>query len=234
MKDILIYIPEPAPAVRFAAQQLERWGFSSTALPCANMTHALLGVPTRSMPLPGALPEDIVVFGGNITGAPYKTVDFLRDEAYLAANAAITAHCALQIAMDRLPVTLDGCKVLLIGWGRISKCLVPLMKALGAEVTVASRKDADRAILEATGFQALDTGSMEATGYRLIINTAPAPVLDCAEAEENAVLLDLASKQGISGGNVIWARGLPGKCAPESSGMLIAKTVLRYLGKEHI
>jgi len=34
--------------------------------------------------------------------------------------------------------------------------------------------------------------------------------------------------------DVIWARGLPGKEAPESSGELIARTVLRLIaGKEN-
>ena len=41
------------------------------------------------------------------------------------------------------------------------------------------------------------------------------------------VLMDLASSPGIDGENVLWARGLPGKIAPESSGELIAKTVMR-------
>ncbi len=232
MKEVLIYIPEPNGAVGFAARQLAAWGFSLTSLPCDGVTHVLLEVPTKSMPLPGSLPEAATVFGGNVADAPYQAVDLLKDEAYLAANAAITAHCAVKIAMERLPVTLDRCKVLLIGWGRISKCLAPLLKALGAQVTIASRREADRGILEATGYAAVDTYNLDAMPYRLIINTAPAPVLDENQASDNALLLDLASKKGISGDKVIWARGLPGKEAPESSGQLIAKTVLRYLGKE--
>ena len=51
---------------------------------------------------------------------------------------------------------------------------------------------------------------------------------------EKSGITDLASVKGIAGDNVIWARGLPGKDAPEESGTLIAKTVLRYaLGKEN-
>ena len=44
--------------------------------------------------------------------------------------------------------------------------------------------------------------------------------------------IDLASVKGMEGGDVIWARGLPGKDAPESSGVLIGKTVLRLAMKE--
>lgn len=44
--------------------------------------------------------------------------------------------------------------------------------------------------------------------------------------------IDLASKPGIGGTDVLWARGLPGKFAPESAGKLIAQTILRLLKEE--
>lgn len=231
MKEILFYIPDDSGAMGFAAARLRQWGFPVTALPRPDATHALLAVPTKQIP---PLPEDVTVFGGNLPSLPQTCVDLLRNEAYLAENAAITAHCALKIAMDRLPVTLQGCPALVIGWGRIGKCLAPLLKGLGAKVSVAARKEADLAILSATGFDAVETDRIDAKKYRLIINTVPAPVLDGNAAASDAVLMDLASKKGISGEHVLWARGLPGKEAPESSGALIARTVLRYLGKEQL
>ena len=44
--------------------------------------------------------------------------------------------------------------------------------------------------------------------------------------------MDLASKKGIAGNDVIWARGLPGIHAPEESGALIARTILDLLKEE--
>ena len=231
MEEILFYIPASSAATDHAARLLQRWGLSVTPIPCPGITHVLLGVPTKEIP---DLPEDVTVFGGNLPHLPQKCVDLLRDERYLAQNAAITAHCALVIAMENLPVTLDGCETLVIGWGRIGKCLAPLLKALGARATVAGRKEADRAILEATGYGAVEISSIDARKYRLIVNTVPAPVLDADTAAKDAVLIDLASQKGISGAHVLWARGLPGKDAPESSGELIARTILRYLGKEQL
>ena len=71
--------------------------------------------------------------------------------------------------------------------------------------------------------------------FDIIINTAPAPVMDQQEARPDALLVDLASIKGITGDRVIWARGLPNKDAPDASGILIAKTALRYaLRKEQI
>lgn len=231
MEEILFYIPVGSAATAHAAKLLQRWGFSTTPLPRPGVTHVLLGVPTQGIPV---LPEHVTVFGGNLPAMSQKSIDLLEDEIYLAQNAAITAHCALAIAMENLPITPDGCKTLVIGWGRIGKCLAPLLKALGAKVTVAVRKESDLAILTATGYDAVNIGDIDGSRYRLIINTVPAPVFDGDAAAKDAVMIDLASKKGISGEHVLWARGLPGKDAPESSGTLIARTVLRYLGKEQL
>lgn len=234
MKDILIYIPYPSPALNFAAAQLEKWGFSVTAHLCPQVTHMLLGVPASNMPTPDQVPAGVTVMGGNLGDAPYRCIDFLQDEQYLSDNAAITAHCAIKLAMQQLPVTLAGCKTLLIGWGRISKHLAPLLSDLGADVTVASRSEAGRCTLKALGYGTVETERIVPDTYRLIINTAPGPVLDGSQCARNAVLMDLASKKGICGAQVIWARGLPGKETPESSGVLIARTVVGYLGKEKL
>jgi len=48
---------------------------------------------------------------------------------------------------------------------------------------------------------------------------------------ETCLKIDLASVKGIQDTHVIWARGLPGKDTPGSSGKLIAKTVIRLLDR---
>ena len=79
------------------------------------------------------------------------------------------------------------------------------------------------------------TQQWKAREFDVVYNTAPASVLFAGECREDAVLIDLSSTEGIFGNGVIRARGLPGKDAPEDSGALIAKTVLRYaLGKENV
>ena len=64
----------------------------------------------------------------------------------------------------------------------------------------------------------------------LIFNTVPEMVLsaDQLSACRNCVKIDLASKPGIGGKDVVIGRGLPGKYAPESSGRLIAQTILQH------
>ena len=105
---------------------------------------------------------------------------------------------------------------------------------MGEAVTVTCRKAEDRCILRALGYAAKDPADLSDTlqQYRVIFNTAPAEVL--REVPRDIIKIDLASKPGILGSDVIQARGLPGKMAPESSGKLIARTVIRLIGESEV
>ena len=180
--------------------------------------------------------KDTVIFGGNLTHLSpeeYNYIDLLKDPLYVAENAAITAHCALSIAMERSTTTLDHCSVLVIGWGRIGKCLTHLLKQLGANVTVYARNPNDQAMLTALGYGVINDldNKKVLQPFRILFNTVPAPMISKENLHHRQLKIDLASTPGIEGDDVIHARGLPSILAPESSGMLIAKTVDR-LGKE--
>lgn len=220
-----------------------RWEISDHLSP--DITHLLLDVPSFRAPgvlrsgeaikgLLEKLPAGITVIGGNL-GDPalngYRKMDLLSDPVYLAKNAGITAHCALIFAGKRLDTVYPDTPTLIIGWGRIGKCLASLLRGLGTPVTVAARKEEDRAMLQALGYTAVSLDALPALlpGFRLIFNTAPAPVLteEAAVLGKTALKIELASSTGIPGEDVIPARGLPGIYAPESSGRLIAETALR-------
>ena len=104
---------------------------------------------------------------------------------------------------------------------------------MGADVTVAARKASDRAMLRALGFEAVEFPVSDeiVQSVGLIYNTVPYEVLDSSRAGD-CIKIDLASRQGITGDDVVIARGLPGIHFPESSGKLIAKTLTRILRKE--
>ena len=180
-----------------------------------------------------SLPNDIIICGGNINHPKldtYRTIDFLQDNVYIAANAAITADCAIQVAVQHLTTTFADSPALIIGWGRIGKCLAQILKSLGCNVTVAARKEQARAMLAALGYSAIDIPDIEKNlfRYRLIYNTVPEKILDTGSCK-NCVKIDLASRRGMIGDDVIWARGLPGIYAPETSGKLIAHTFTRLI-----
>lgn len=216
------------PAVKYAAIYLEKQGIPVVREPDESVTHVLLSAPCTDSGeelqfLLRRLPEEITVVGGKLPALSCRTLDLLKDPFYIAQNAGITAHCAIRVAMENLPVTLDGQPVLVVGWGRIGKCLAKLLRGLGAAVTVAARKETDRAMLTALGYPAAPISCQGA--YRVIFNTAPEMILPDCPAD--ALKIDLASQPGLGGEGVIHARGLPGKYAPESSGALIARTVLK-------
>lgn len=220
---------------------LTEQGFPFAPRPTEKVTHLLLPVPSVDENLhingDGFLPEVLsslsptaTVIGGNLPkdlleGRPH--VDLLQDEEYVCQNAYITAHCAMALAAERLDTTFRGCACLIIGWGRIGKCLADVMRRLEADVTVAVRNPRDRAILEALGYRSLPLSDITPSAYDLIFNTAPHPVLqDC---QGNALKIDLASQPGITGPDVIWARGLPGKMAPAAAGKQMARRILYYI-----
>lgn len=251
MNNCLLYLPDTGQAMAYAATALKERGILLADAPGPEVTHLLLPAPafredgtlkdgTELAHLLAQLPEKLTVMGGKLNHPALldrKTVDLLEDPEYLAKNAAITADCALRVAGSQLPVVFQGCPVLIIGWGRIGKCLAELLQDLGADVTVAARKESDRAMLRALGFraEAAPGQSVSLQRHRLLFNTAPAPVLSAdagSQCRRDCVKIDLASRLGLEGDGVIWARGLPGKLAPESSGLLIAETVIRLISQK--
>ena len=253
MSNTIIFTAGNTPALCTAKQVLYDLGITIAESPAPDVTHLLLPVPSFEADgrikgggmiehILADLPEDITVIGGLLqhpflTG--YKTIDLLADPYYLAHNAAITADCAIRVAGAKLPRVFSGCPILIIGWGRIGKCLANQLQAMGARVTVAARKEADRAMLRALGFCAEDLAKLGPglIRYRVIFNTAPGPVLSMEQlqfTQPDCLLIDLASERGIDSKHVLWARGLPGKDAPESSGTLIAKSVIRLLAEKEV
>ena len=92
------------------------------------------------------------------------------------------------------------------------------------------------------GFDTVNTSllSESAKDMDLIINTAPSrvitkEVLSCLK--KDVLIIDLASRPGgvdmdeasLLGIRVIWALGLPGKCAPVSAGRIIGSSILNLL-----
>lgn len=237
-------------AVRYAQRYLSQLGYNISQIDPSSTTHLLLdvpsfgakghlrcGVPTRDVL--HTLPKDVILCGGNLDQpeiAGYRKIDLLKDEVYLAHNAYLTAEAALDIALSYLAVTMRDCPILICGWGRIGKCLSLLLKQMGAAVTVAARKETDRAALRSLGFHtsAIDRIT-NLEQYRLIFNSVPAPVLSEAQlrmCREDCVKIDLASTPGMEGNDIVHANGLPGIHLPESSGKLIAERLDYYFKKE--
>ena len=141
MSKYIFYPANHSAAVLAAAEHLKSKGYGIVSRPCESVTHLILPVPSfdsdgnlkgGSDPdsLLAQLPAQVTVVGGNIPENRFPghpVMDLLKDEQYLADNAALSAYCALRLAMMELPISLRGCKVLILGWGRIAKCLAALL-----------------------------------------------------------------------------------------------------------
>ena len=195
------------------------------------------------------IPAGRIVLAGQVTRmqqqeareAGVELTDYFAREELTVANAIPSAEGAIQVAMERLSVSLCGLPCLVIGWGRIGKLLAHRLAGLGAEVTVSARRCADRTWIRAFGWRALDTRALAGhlDRFGVVFNTVPAPVLsgpELAELPEDCLLVELASVPGIDleaakarGLDTVWARGLPGKLCPRTAAAAIRDTVYHIL-----
>ncbi len=239
MQEKSIFLGGSTAACRYAGQYLRQLGLTVTEAPTQDTGFVLLDVPSFRFgenveAFLQPIPRDAVICGGRLDRPQlqeFQTVDFLQDEAYLCENAYITAECALDVALPYINRTLRGCSVLILGWGRIGKALGQVLKNLGADVTIAARNPAHRAMAHALGYGTADYGQLSDSlrHYRLLFNTVPKLVLDTQPCREDCVKIELASQDGMTGEDIIVARGLPGLHMPESAGELMAQTFLRLV-----
>ena len=118
------------------------------------------------------------------------------------------------------------------------------LAALGAQVTAAARRPAQRALAESFGLRSvpIDRLGQIAPAFDTVVNTVPAPVLSeavLARLRPQSFIVDLASRPGGTdfdaarrlGHRAIHALSLPAACAPETAGEAVARTVCDMIGQ---
>lgn len=227
----------PAEIPKDSALQACVYGADAVLLPVPAERGPLLNAPLAAQPLPleelwAALWPGQLVLGGGFgeqSGAQalhgkFFLEDLLRRSSFVTGNAALTAEAAAGLLIRDCERSLRGGRILLMGYGRLGKLLAYTLSALGAALTVAARKEADRALAQALGAAALPLEALEgAVGETdAIVNTVPARVLSDAAlccVPSGAPLIELASAPGgfdrslaqNIGLRVIAAPGLPGR-----------------------
>lgn len=173
-----------------------------------------------------------------------KIIDYMEREDLSLKNAIPTAEGAIQLALEELPVTLNGIKALIVGLGRIGMSLAVILKGFGADVTVAVRNSKGAAKARILGVKSVCTDELD-TDYELVYNTVPNLIFTrelLSKFSDKTLFVDLASKPGgidfesatELGKRVVWALGLPGKTAPITSGYIIAETISCMLSERWI
>lgn len=168
----------------------------------------------------------------------FRLIEYGNIPSFVEENGAITAEGALQIAMRHRLRTLRGSDVLVIGYGGIGKPLSAMLKSLGADVSVAVRREEQLWFLKGEGYRPiLSKDLLQFAGeYDVIFNTAPQllltrPVLE--QMSPGVLIVDLASRPG----GVDWktaremelkavhALALPGQLTPVSGAIAIQHAI---------
>jgi dipicolinate synthase subunit A len=144
--------------------------------------------------------------------------------------------------MEELPVTLNGSRILILGYGRLGKVLARMLSGIGAEVWAEARKYSDLAWMKANGINSVYINDLNDYLCKMdvIYNTIPSRILDGERLEKlsrECLVIDLASKPGgvdferakALGIKVIWALSLPGKVAPVTAANYMKQTIYNII-----
>ncbi len=174
-------------------------------------------------------------------------IDYLKDEELILKNAISTGEGALNIAISETATTIFKSKVLITGFGKVSKATAKIFQSMGADVYIAARRNEAVCEAECMGYTGVKMKEMNDVKSQMdiIINTVPAMVLHrefLKGLKTDALVIDLASKPGgvdfdaarELNVRVIWALSLPGKVAPISSGKFIYETISSILNERTV
>lgn len=195
------------------------------------------------------LPENCTVAGGlfkdeQIQKLKNKNVivyDYYKNDKLARKNAVPTAEGVIGILINALPVTVDGLKCAVTGYGKCASVLSQKLKALGADVTAVARSEKNLSDAKKDGMNTcrLSNFSDICHEFSAIINTVPSRIIDrsiISKIKKDCVIIEIASAPfGIDfdcasefGINAIKAGSLPGRISPKTAGEIISDTVLSY------
>lgn len=176
--------------------------------------------------------------------AGIQVVETENDDELAILNSIPTAEGAVQLAMQRMPITLHGSRCVVLGFGRCGETLAWLLHRMGAHVCVVARNPAQRARVETLGLQAvpLEELTHAVRTADAIFNTIPALILTrepLAATRPHVVIIDIAAEPGgvdFEAAQALereahLALGLPGKVAPLTAGKILSRCVLRMLAE---
>lgn len=221
-------------------------------LPVRPLTHGVISTPLSEQKIPpkelSAWIGDKPVFSGFAESLrPYfdgRLFDYTKREDFNIRNAVLTAEGVIGLLVAESPDSVFGSRILVLGYGRIGRILSGLLRDMGAEVTVAARREAARAGVRAAGMQSCDFDLRNPDNYCFVINTVPSPVLAESHIKRlsaDTVIIDLASAPGgvdkkaaeAHGIRCIHALALPGRTAPAAAGRIIKDTIRNIMKEEN-
>lgn len=183
----------------------------------------------------GGLPES---FWEDCRRKEVTPFDYLMQEEFLRANAALTAEGLLGILLRETPFSLVDRRVLLLGYGRCGQEIAGLLSCFSVKLSVGEKEPLLLAQAASKGFAAFspEKNPKALSSFDLVINTVPGRVLDITHLHNlspHCQLFDIASapfgfdwesahSRGLS---LVRCSGIPGKWMPETAGELMGKII---------
>lgn len=173
-----------------------------------------------------------------------KFYDYFTDEKLTILNAIATSEGAIKLAIENTLKTLYKSKILITGFGRISKILLNHLKGFNADILIAARSEEQRVWAETNGAKSIHIKDIAKTNtiqdIDIVFNTIPSMIFDkntLLLLKKDCLIIDLASKPGgvdfdfakKTNKKIIWAGGLPGKISPLSATEYILEVVEKNL-----
>ena len=191
------------------------------------------------------IPETALMLTGGKT--VNSSIDIVSRDDFSYKNAVPTAEGAIALAMNSPDITLKESKILITGFGRVSKILLQKLCGLCNNITVALRKKSDMALLETLGIKVIPIEKIadNIKNYNIIFNTVPHKIFTreiLLKAHNKNLFIELASNQmgfdteAIKELNInyINAPGLPNKVAPITAAYILAETIMNILEEKNL
>lgn len=161
----------------------------------------------------------------------FMPINYAKYEPLTLKNAALTAEAAVCLLSESTEQSLIESRILITGYGRISKMTGFRLKAFGAEVTIAARRAEQRTQAALDGFATVEIEKISEiiSDFEYIVNTVPEEIFGDSLSYAHGVFLELATLPNNPPKNAkikyIHGGGLPGKHYPETAGKYIAQAV---------
>ena len=193
--------------------------------------------------------SDVCVFGGVFDEEWSRFLmknqitffDFMKLPEVVEGNAYITAEATLAEVLRYGAYSIAGQRILVTGYGCCGSQIAKVFAAIGADVTVAARREEVRRQILLDGYKACDFAEMKAVigQMQTVINTVPALVITeelIRQMSTSSLIIDIASKPGgtdfeAASRHGITAKlslGLPGIYTTTSSAKLLKDAIYKY------
>lgn len=190
----------------------------------------------------GAIKKDVI---DKLNENNIDVIDIMNYEEFSIKNAVATSEGAIKKAIEMTDFTLNNSNILIMGFGRIGKCLARNLEGFGANIYCEARKKKDIALIKSMGYNEVDLKDIDIvlSKMNIIFNTIPSMVLNkerIKKLNDNVCVIDLASAPGgvdfeeLSKRNIktCWYLAVPSKDSPYSAALYIKETLDDILGEE--